>query len=63
MGNEAPEASGRSEVMPAAAREEGRACACVCVRAAEMVLCKHGHAEERLGFTVWAAALLVCFLT
>lgn len=32
MGNEAPEASGRSEVMPAAAREEGRACVCVCAR-------------------------------
>lgn len=56
MGNEALEASGRSEVTPASARDEGR-------RRQKCFLRQHGLVEERLGFSVWAAALLVCFLT
>lgn len=44
MGNDAPEATGRSEVMPSVAYDEGE-CVCVC---GSNISYKHGSAECRL---------------
>lgn len=61
MGNEAPEAAGRSEVMLSVAYDKedcGRVCLCN-----RYITCKHGSAEYRLVSVFGVSVLLVCFLT